>query len=288
MRETPQEIERRFLVANPPARIKLGKGHKIRQGYVSVNGLRQVRIRQMQNRFSMTVKVGEGMVRQEVEITISKVQFDALWPLTAGRRVEKLRFRLPYRKRMIELDHFEGDLTGLKIAEVEFPDAQQSKRFRPPAWFGDEVTEIHEYSNVSLAVQGMPVRRGYDYCIGALPYIRKADGIHIVVITNRSGNRWIVPKGQPEDDMPRRNVAEMEAVEEAGVLGTITHGIHGQCRLKNDLRMYLYPLKVSTVLKKWSESSFRKRKVLPVKEAIDLISDKGLCACIKRLIARLD
>jgi len=281
------EIERRFLVERiPPRHLRL-RPVKVDQGYLAFNEVREVRIRKKNRCHYLTVKVGEGLIREEVEFRISRLQFSRLWPLTEGRRIDKQRYSISYRGHTIELDVFHGSLEGLCIAEVEFPDRESALRFKPPSWFGREITDLHEYKNVNLALQGMPDVQDYGYCVGALPYRRGKRGMEIVVITNRSGSRWIVPKGQPEADMSRHGVAEMEAVEEAGVLGTFTHGIRAQCSLHNGKKLYLYPLAVSTVLKKWPESSFRKRKILPVAAALDLMSDKGLRECVRRLATRL-
>jgi hypothetical protein len=49
----------------------------------------------------------------------------------------------------------------------------------------------------------------------------------------------------------------------------------------------VYPLKVTTVLKKWPEMEWRKRAVLPVNKALKMISDPELSDCIRRLTSRL-
>jgi adenylate cyclase len=37
------------------------------------------------------------------------------------------------------------------VAEVEFPDRVSCRKFKPPSWFGREVTGEKRYSNVRLA-----------------------------------------------------------------------------------------------------------------------------------------
>jgi CYTH domain-containing protein len=37
------------------------------------------------------------------------------------------------------------------VAEVEFDDEEQCKKFEPPDWFGKEVSGEARYSNVKLA-----------------------------------------------------------------------------------------------------------------------------------------
>jgi CYTH domain-containing protein len=39
-------------------------------------------------------------------------------------------------------------------AEIEFESAEESGRFSPPKWFGDEVTNDKHYKNSGLALHG--------------------------------------------------------------------------------------------------------------------------------------
>ncbi len=52
---------------------------------------------------------------------------------------------------MIEIDVYRGKHSGLVVAEVEFPDLATCREFKPPRWFGREVTSQNRYSNVRLA-----------------------------------------------------------------------------------------------------------------------------------------
>ena len=63
-----------------------------------------------QDRF-ITVKGGQGEVRDEIEIAISDKQFAALWPLTEGRRLSKRRLVVKLERGLeVELDVFKGEL----------------------------------------------------------------------------------------------------------------------------------------------------------------------------------
>ncbi len=42
------------------------------------------------------------------------------------------------------------------LVEVEFGSIDESRRFRPPAWFGEEVTDNKRYKNNALALHGRP------------------------------------------------------------------------------------------------------------------------------------
>lgn len=89
--------------------------------------------------------------------------FNTLWPLTSGARVEKTRYYIPLvdehgHKYTAELDIYKGHLEGLATIEVEFGgrEADASVRadtFKPPEWFGKDVSEDKRYKNRSLASQ---------------------------------------------------------------------------------------------------------------------------------------
>ena len=81
---------------------------------------REIRLRRKGERFYQTVKQGKGVQRTEVEVELSRAQFDTLWPLTAGKRVEKVRYEIPEGIWTIELDVYRRHLKGLVVAEVEF------------------------------------------------------------------------------------------------------------------------------------------------------------------------
>jgi adenylate cyclase len=147
-----REIERKFLVRQIPAKLKHHRHYQIAQGYLaSEPGGRHVRLRKKGKTASLTFKVGRGAHREEREIKLTPKQFAALWPATAGRRLRKVRYDIPWRNLVIEIDVYRGKHSGLVVAEVEFPDLATCREFKPPPWFGREVTGQKRYSNVRLA-----------------------------------------------------------------------------------------------------------------------------------------
>jgi adenylate cyclase len=147
-----REIERKFLLKRLPKELKRSRRYVIAQGYLATEPAgRQVRLRKKGKTASLTFKVGRGATREEREIKLSPKQFAALWPATAGRRLRKLRYEIPWRNLLIEIDIYRGRHSGLVVAEVEFPDHAMCRRFKPPSWFGREVTGEKRYSNVRLA-----------------------------------------------------------------------------------------------------------------------------------------
>ena len=149
-----REIERKFLVKSLPDNLKRSRYFIIEQGYLATESAgRQVRLRKTGSAASLTFKVGRGSHREEREIKLSLKQFAALWPGTAGRRLRKVRYEIPWQDLLIEVDIYRGRHAGLVVAEVEFPNGASCRRFKAPSWFGREVTGTKRYSNVRLALE---------------------------------------------------------------------------------------------------------------------------------------
>ncbi len=147
-----REIERKFLLKRLPERLKQARRCVIAQGYLAAEpGGRHVRLRKKGKTASLTFKVGRAAHREEREIKLSAKQFSALWPATVGRRLYKLRYEVPWKNFLIEIDIYRRKHKGLVVAEVEFPDRATCRKFKPPSWFGREVTGEKRYSNVRLA-----------------------------------------------------------------------------------------------------------------------------------------
>ena len=149
------EVERKFRLRELPD-LSGADADPIEQGYLAVGADGEVRLRRKGERTLLTVKRGTGLSRGEAEVEVSPEQFEALWPLTEGRRLTKMRYLIHRDDVRIELDVYDGELQGLMIAEVEFPDERTADDFQPPEWFGEEVTGKGEYLNESLATKGVP------------------------------------------------------------------------------------------------------------------------------------
>ena len=154
------EIERQFLVNTLPALPT--EYESLRQGYVAI--LPEIRIRQIgESQFTLTVKRGAGLVREEWETSISREEFDSLalrlYPNT--KMIEKRRYRFPFANGgTAELHVHDGHLEGFNYVEVEFSTEAEAKAFEPPPWFGREVTEDVRFSYGTLAREdGMEIVR---------------------------------------------------------------------------------------------------------------------------------
>jgi adenylate cyclase len=147
-----REIERKFLIRHLPVQILRSRHFRLAQGYLANEaGGRHVRLRKKGQTPTLTFKVGRGSSREEREIRLSTKQFSTLWPATRGRRLRKTRYEVPWKRLKIEIDIYHGRNHGLMVAEVEFPNQSSCRNFKPPRWFGREVTGEKRYSNVRLA-----------------------------------------------------------------------------------------------------------------------------------------
>jgi CYTH domain-containing protein len=152
------EIERKFLVDALPDGLADARADRIEQGYLAIHadGV-EVRVRRRAGKSTLTVKSAPGEVRVEEELPIDDRRFEALWQLSAGRRISKTRHLVPIEPGLTaELDIYHEELDGLLTVEVEFPSRDASAAFVPPPWIGRELTGDPRYANQSLALHGPP------------------------------------------------------------------------------------------------------------------------------------
>ncbi|HEY0369144.1 MAG TPA: CYTH domain-containing protein [Chthoniobacterales bacterium] len=149
--DSPREIERKFLLKRLPADLTSYPHAEIEQGYLAIEDDVQVRLRKKGDVRTLTFKRGSKTSREEREVQLSVDQFAALWPATVGRRLTKIRYDIPYRERVVEVDVYTGRHDGVIVAEVEFEDDKSCREFVPPEWLGEDVTGSSRYSNVVMA-----------------------------------------------------------------------------------------------------------------------------------------
>ncbi len=142
------EIERKFKVNEMPD-LSQYKFKELTQGYLNRNPV--VRVRKEDDEYYLTYK-GKGLLEhEEYNLPLNKESFDNLIKKSDGKIITKKRYLIPYDKYTIELDIFEGDLSGLVIAEVEFESKEEAMAFNAPSWFGEDVTNDPSYSNSKLS-----------------------------------------------------------------------------------------------------------------------------------------
>ncbi len=139
------EIERKFLIQSLPGNLDSCPFHQIEQGYLCTDPV--VRIRRQDEDYYLTYKSKGLMVREEYNLPLTKEL-----PKVDGILISKKRYLIPLSSSLtVELDIFEGELSPLILAEVEFDTEQEAKKFTPPGWFGEDVTYSPDYHNSVLS-----------------------------------------------------------------------------------------------------------------------------------------
>ncbi len=152
-----KEIERKYLVIDQKYKNMATKAIDIRQGYLSRDPLRTVRIRIKGDQAYITVKgPNRGISRDEWEYPINPDDArEMLDRLCDGVVLSKTRYIVPFGGDIWEVDEFHGFLDGLVVAEVEL----QNENYIPatlPGFVGREVSDDARYYNSSLAQGVIP------------------------------------------------------------------------------------------------------------------------------------
>lgn len=152
-----KEIERKFLISQDSL-LKLrvhktyGKSY-IEQNYLAI-GNEEVRVRYKENsnldsEYTLTVKNGSGIEREEFEKVITKDTYDQLNKRTEP--VKKYREKIELNSLVVEIDEYiNEELKGLMIAEIEFKTIEEAIEFSLPEWAIKDVTDNKSYKNQSL------------------------------------------------------------------------------------------------------------------------------------------
>lgn len=169
--DMPVEHEAKFLITKVPDTAGL-KALDIRQSYLAIaeDGA-ELRIRDKAGSYTQTLKRRRNPVGRpsaetgnyEVEIKLTKEQYQALGLLPALGVIEKTRWLVPWAdpkgelKIMLELDEYKGRFAGLWVLEAEAePSAIQSFRLSRPDWVGEEVTQDERFRNRNILKNGLP------------------------------------------------------------------------------------------------------------------------------------
>ena len=144
-----KEIERKFLIKRElwqPQR----PGVEIRQGYLSLDPERTVRVRTKGAKGYLTIKgKNQGISRTELEYEIPYEEASQmLEELCLHPLVEKTRYLEQHGQQLWEIDIFAGDNEGLAVAEAEL--SSEDTALVLPIWIDREVSGEARYYNPSL------------------------------------------------------------------------------------------------------------------------------------------
>ena len=150
-----KEIEKKFLVTDL-AWQNQAEGVFYRQGYLSTDPERTVRIRTMGKQAVMTIKgITTGISRSEFEYTIPLADANRILDEICHKPlIQKNRYTIDFQGQEFVVDMFLAENNGLIIAEVELENEDQNITL--PEWIGQEVSHDPKYFNANLVK--------YPYC----------------------------------------------------------------------------------------------------------------------------
>lgn len=143
------EIEHKYLVKDSSYK-EMAYGHEtIRQGYLSREPERTVRVRTRGNAGFLTVKgKNSGDSRLEFEYQVPYADAEEMLRLCLPGIVVKTRWLVSYGGNTWEVDEYHGAREGLTVAEVEIPSSEH--KYELPPFAGENVTGRPEYYNSNL------------------------------------------------------------------------------------------------------------------------------------------
>jgi len=145
------EIERKFLVKNDDFIKQSTKKQVIKQGFLSTDKKRTVRVRIKDDKGFLTIKGisnDSGTTRMEWEKEIPLPEAEQLLKICKKPIIIKTRYLVPFNGNIFEVDVFKKKNKGLVLAEVELQSEDQN--FKKPNWLGKEVTGDKRYYNSVL------------------------------------------------------------------------------------------------------------------------------------------
>ena len=158
-----KEIEKKWLLDKSKIPYDLSgkdvKVYKIKQTYLCFDPEMRVRDYNDGAAYEYTMKTNmtvDGLIRDEVNITINKKQYDNLIKKKEGKTINKTRYQFYADGQIIAIDIFHGDLDGLAYMEIEFPNEEEARKYKTPDWVIKDVTDDINYKNGHLARYGIP------------------------------------------------------------------------------------------------------------------------------------
>ncbi len=155
------EIERRYLLF--PLRVEFFlrmlkmdfRKINITQNYIKREE-QLGRVRQFDDKYYLTIKKGDGLVREEYEKEITEeIYNNILNSSDETKTIRKIRYLLDIDGFTYEIDEFQDTLCGLVLLEVEFESEKASLDFKMDETIKQvvvkEVTEDRRFDNSSIA-----------------------------------------------------------------------------------------------------------------------------------------
>ena len=151
-----KELERKYLVKGPIPDTFLQEPDFIQQGYFFVEKDKHLRVRITWDTdrvptANLGLKYTDKILRDEYEPTIPFSDAEEIMERCEWK-LEKTRVTSTINSLTASLDTYPD---GLQVIEVEFEFEQDYLKFVAPEWFGDEISGVYVYSNITLAKQNL-------------------------------------------------------------------------------------------------------------------------------------
>jgi CYTH domain-containing protein len=148
---------RRFLIASSLGRVvrKERGASRVTEGYFPHHPGRSSHVQVEGGTCNLIlITNSSGNLPTEERTEVPRAHADALLDVAPGKVVYD-RARLNLSGREVFVDRF--SLPGpLDVISVAFEDEETARGFRPPPWFGPEVTGEQAYQNRAIALEGAP------------------------------------------------------------------------------------------------------------------------------------
>lgn len=146
------EIERKFLVDHEKwKKVEKPIGIPYRQGYMLRDDKQTIRVRVSDKKGYLNFKSKvSGLSRKEYEYEIPLEDGLEILNAFTTNGTEKMRYLIPFKGKIWEVDVFSGDNAGLIVAEIELDN--EDEVFEKPEWVTTEVTYDGRYTNASLSI----------------------------------------------------------------------------------------------------------------------------------------
>ena len=113
----------------------------------------------------------------------------------------------------------------------------------------------------------------------------------VLVTAKRQSNIWIFPKGHCEKGVSGKKMCLLEAYEEAGVTGKVKSkkcGTFKYAKMNRDYKVKYYTMRVEDVLHRWPESRQRKRAIVSISKAMDMLKQDKMKKLLQRSVKKIN
>lgn len=155
------EIEKKWIIDkdNIPYDLSDTEITKIEQTYICFSP--EIRVRKINSgeEYTFAVKTNmtlDGMIRDEIEDSITQEEYNNLIKKQEGNTIYKTRYQFLDGDYLLAIDIFSGELDGLAYLEIEFENQEEANAFTTPDWVIKDVTSDLNYKNGYLARYGIP------------------------------------------------------------------------------------------------------------------------------------